>query len=163
MMKIQHETCNAITGSISEISKLISDGMAPKDICSKLNICPETPLLNEEPSVVENQLRLNNDIVDLNTDPSKCAGCTLLVMALEAPIKAGNFTMQSLTWAVDEICENIPIFKFQRDLCGAITGSISVISKLVADGIAPKDVCSKLSICPVQPTTTGFFIIILLY
>ena len=88
------------------------------------------------------------EVTKLPKDGNQCAECTLLVEALEANIKLGNFTMQSLSWAAEELCENIPMLKVQRDLCSAITASISEITAFILNEIAPKDICQKLNECP---------------
>jgi hypothetical protein len=46
MFKIQHAMCDVIAGSVGEIAKMLTDGMAPADICKTIKFCPAvTPAL----------------------------------------------------------------------------------------------------------------------
>ena len=141
MLRIQHQLCGAITSSVSEIAKLITDGIAPNDICANLKLCPQQ-VADEGPQISAVVIPLDNT----------CYDCSVVVGLLEAPVKAGNFTVQSLTWVVQEICDHLPMLKIQHQLCGAITSSVSEIAKLITEGMAPKDICANLKLCPQQPS-----------
>ena len=47
------------------------------------------------------------------------------------------------------------MLKEQKKLCADIAGSISEISKLVAEGLNPKEVCAKLGLCPSRQDAAG--------
>ena len=78
------------------------------------------------------------------SDP--CEMCQDVVNLVDGEIKVYNASVTIIEQVVKAICDAI-LIKPEREECLAIDGAISNITKWLANGLDPKQICEKLHIC----------------
>ncbi|XP_071108279.1 uncharacterized protein [Haliotis cracherodii] len=123
------DTCN---GFAPELVKILADGVDPKQACVKIGLCASSAVasVNEDPRVVERE----------EAGPG-CELCQFLINTIDQYLKE-NKTEAAINATVTNFCNELP--EPLKDTC---TGFAPQLVKLLAEGVDPKQACTKIGLC----------------
>ena len=85
-------------------------------------------------------------LIPYHQSTDTCTLCQDIVNIIRYQVVTVNSSISIIELLIKDIC-NMILIKPEREECLALDGAISNITKWIADGLDPKDICTKLHFC----------------
>ncbi|XP_048248444.1 uncharacterized protein LOC124149338 isoform X2 [Haliotis rufescens] len=128
------DTC---TGFAPQLVKLLAEGVDPKQACTKIGLCSSSEEEHIEEHVEHEE---NHEEQNVAAGPG-CELCQFLINTIDQYLKE-NKTEAAINATVTNFCNELP--EPLKDTC---TGFAPQLVKLLAEGVDPKQACTKIGLC----------------
>ncbi|XP_048248449.1 uncharacterized protein LOC124149338 isoform X7 [Haliotis rufescens] len=128
------DTC---TGFAPQLVKMLAEGVDPKQACTKIGLCSSSEEEHIEEHVEHEE---HHEEQNVAAGPG-CELCQFLINTIDQYLKE-NKTEAAINATVTNFCNELP--EPLKDTC---TGFAPQLVKLLAEGVDPKQACTKIGLC----------------